>query len=405
MAYPYDANLIATGMTERVFVVPEVTFGTAVAPTADDGVLVIATPRIEQFVPLIDDAQRRNTHSYGDPIRGKLDVGTWELQCYVKPSGALGTAPECGPLLKALFGVETVTSSTSVVYTFKPAGGAMPTLTIWRGNNIMAQRAAGCVVKRGEFRLLSDPSSDGSVLQATFSGECVSMIQATRDQLASNTTGSASVMVVTDGQKFQVGMRVQIDDAGTIDDNSGAGYPITGISTNTLTVTGTVAAHTASANTVVEPWLPSTVTEVGVAVHSGIGSATLGGDSVYLTEETVTVENEVMIPVNIRGSSEYPGARQVRATKRRVGREASMYYVPGAGSGNAWYRHLNVSGVAFNSQVNNRSGVDAVKFLSPRAFLEGPQIEGDEAQTLRCAMRTAWTSAYDTELSLSFSAP
>lgn len=402
----YDQYQIATAMTQKFFIVPETTAGTAVAPAATDGVRLTAFNWGEQPKPRIPDEQLRNTHSPGDPIAGKFEVGTWTAQGYLKLPGALGTPCEMEELLYGLCGVQTTTGSTSDVFTLLAAGSVMPTFTLWWGNNIEARRMKGCIVKRAEFRFLAEPAAAGSVLQVTFSGEGIDQRRCIKDQLASDINGSGSTIVVTDGGKFEVGMLVQVNDDGTVDDNSGAGYEITGISTNTLTVgTDVPDAATAAATVVVEPFLPS-ITEVGAPAHAGIGTCTVGGDAADMTEATFVHENELQILANIQGTSEYPLPRYLRATKRNYsGSQISTYMRPGGHAGKAWYRHVNLTNVAVVLQVNNRSGVDAFKISCPRAFIDNPEQSGTEGLIQQCGLMPAYNSSFDNEVSYSFAAP
>lgn len=406
----YNANLIPTGMTQKAFVVAETTAGTAVVPTASKGVLLIApVSNLEQPVPLIDDAQIRYTQSWGAPFQGKRSPGTVTLSCYIKPSGALGTAPEGGldNLLYGLMGVKTVNASTSVVYTLLPvSSGNMPTFTVWWGDSIESRRMKGCVVTKGTFKLVTDPAGDGSVLQADFELQGLDLRRCVVDQLGSNITATDTTITVTDATKFEVGMLVQINDAGTVDDGT-TGYVITGVNTgtNVLTISnvgGVVSPHTASSSVTVEPWLPS-ITEVGARVHSAIGACTIGGADALMTGMELTVENGVMVPEDIQGTTEFPPAVWIRADKRRISGKISTYARPGIG--NLWYKHANLTSVAINAQVNNRTGVDAFKIAQPACYIENPQRNGDKAVKVDIAYRAAFNSSFDNELTLSFAAP
>lgn len=52
------------------------------------------------------------------PLKGSRNARTcsWSMSLYPVGSGAAGTPPDCGPLLEAAFGAETITAGTSVVY-------------------------------------------------------------------------------------------------------------------------------------------------------------------------------------------------------------------------------------------------------------------------------------------------
>ena len=100
MSNAYNANLYPTNLTRRVFVKKQSAVGTTPSFAAADALLVISPPKLDQGASMIDDAEIRNTLSPGDPIPGKFDVGTWELESYIKLPGAVDTSPEASPSLR-----------------------------------------------------------------------------------------------------------------------------------------------------------------------------------------------------------------------------------------------------------------------------------------------------------------
>mgnify|MGYP000555930227 CR=1 FL=1 len=106
----YNANRYNTAMTERIFAAPEVTNGTAVAPTAAYGLKLLSGCKVDQEVPHLTDEQRRYTFSMGDPIQGKRNVGAFNIPIYMNMPSALGTAPEWRRLMNSVCGIETVTA-------------------------------------------------------------------------------------------------------------------------------------------------------------------------------------------------------------------------------------------------------------------------------------------------------
>lgn len=408
----YNANLIATGMTQKAFLVAETTAGTAVVPTAAKGLLLIApVNELEQPVPLIDDDQIRFTQSWGSPFQGKRSRGTVKFSCYIKPSGALGTAPEGGldNALYGLMGVKTVNAGTSVVYTLMPvASGAMPTFTFWWGDAIESRRMCGLVINKATIKLATDPAGQGSVLQADFEGQGIDLRRCIVDQLGANILAAATTVTATNSKKFEVGMLIQINNAGTVDSGT-AGYMISAInySTHVLTIStagGIVSPHTASADVTIEPYLPA-ITEVGARVHSGIGACTIGGSAALMTGMELVIENGVEVPEDIQSTSEYPPAVFIRADKRKISGKLSTYMRPGSPSGDAWYNHSNQTSLAINAQVNNRTAVDAFKIAQPACYIENPVRSGDKAIKQEIAWRAAFNSTFDNELTLSFAAP
>lgn len=399
----YNANRYNTAMTERIFAAPETTNGTAVAPTAAYGLKLLSGCKVDQEVPHLTDEQRRYTFSMGDPIQGKRNVGAFNIPIYMNMPSALGTAPEWRRLMKSVCGVETVTADTSVVYTLSGPTVAPNTVTLWYLDLISQRRATGAIVKELALKYNSAPSDQGSIFNAAFSGEFLQQSKCTEDLLNTATDGSSSVLVVTDGTKFQVGNRVQVNDNGTIDDNSGAGYPITAISTNTLTVTGTVAAHATPANCTVEPWAPSTVTEVGSPAHAGIGTSSIAGTTIKMVSADVKITSPWMIPTDEQSTNEYPGASYVPANKREISGTVKLY--DKSGLGGFFGKHQAHTPVSMTLGVQHRNGLVAFKLEMPRVFLGYPTYDGDSARYATFPFKAAWSSAYEDEATISLIAP
>lgn len=399
----YNANRYNTAMTERIFAAPETVNGTTVAPTAGYGLKLLSGSKLDQEVPHLTDEQRRYTFSMGDPVQGKRNVGAFNIPIYLNMPSALGTAPEWRRLMKSLCGVETVTADTSVVYTLGGPTVAPNTLSLWYLDLISQRLGRGGIVKEMALKYSSAPADQGSIFNAAFSGEFLQQSRCVEDLLNTATSGSGSVLVVTDGTKFQVGNRVQVNDAGTIDDNSGAGYPITGISSNTLTVTGTVAAHATPANCTVEPWGPSTVTEVGSPAHAGIGVSSIGGTTIQMVSADVKITSPWMIPTDEQSTNEYPNASYVPANKREISGTIKLY--DKSGLGGFFGKHQAHTPVAITLGVQHRNGLVAFKLALPRAFLGYPTFDGDAARYATFPFRAAWSSAYEDEATISLIAP
>ena len=409
MANAYNANLIATGQTKVAFVKKETTAGTAITVAAADAILCIAPPVLKQGAPAIENAEIRNTHSPGDPILGKFDVGTWEIEAYMKLPDALGVAPEGGmaALLEGLFGDQAIVADTSVTWTFKPAGQQMPTYTIKTGDAVEAMEMCGCIVTSAEITRETAPTGDGSVFHAKFQGEGLQLRHAIVDQLGANILSSASTVTATNGKKFDAGMRIQINNNGTVDDNTGAGHKIGSISGNVLTLTGSTisGAHTASAAVTIEPWVPSTQTEVGDPVHAGRGLTTIDGDTADATGYSITIDTGNKVLTNVESLTAYPAARYCRATRRAPRIKFTTYKRPGDPVAEARYNHANLVPVAVNTKVVNPAGDVAWHITAPRCTLGEPVESGNEAVEMEFEFMPAFDAAYDDEVAISIAAP
>lgn len=410
MANTYNANLYPTNLTRRVFVKKQSAVGTTPSFTAADALLVISPPKLDQGASMIDDAEIRNTLSPGDPIPGKFDVGTWELESYIKLPGAVDTSPEGGldALLEGLMGVKTVNSGTSVVYSFKPvSAGDMPWLSILAGDAIEGELATDCVVTSCEITRETAPSGDGSVFRAKFSGEFVRYRHAIVDELAADIdTGTEDQEIeVTNGKKFDVGMRVQINDNGTVDHNSNAGYLIDSITGDVLHVTTAIAGdHTASSSVTIEPWLPASQTEVGVAVHAGFGLTTVDGNTADATGYSIKIDTGTKLLVNIESLSSYAPGRQSRATRRMPEIKVDTYKRPGEPVASAWYNHRTGTPVAVNTRVVHPTANVAFWIEAPRCFLEKPAPGGSDVIEFSMTYKPKKNSGVDNEVVLSLKA-
>lgn len=411
MSNTYNANLYPTNLTRRVFVKKQSAVGTTPSFAAADALLVISPPKLDQSAPTIEDAEIRNSLSPGDTIPGKFDVGSWELESYIKIPSALGTAPEGGldALFEGLMGVRTVTGEPSVVYTFRPiASGDMPWLSILAGDAIEAELATDCIVTSCEITRETAPTGDGSVFRAKFSGEFVRYRHAIVDQLGANIVIATEdqEIEVTNGKKFDVGMRVQINDDGTIDHNSNAGYLIDSITGDVLHVTTAIAGnHTASSSVTIEPWLPATQTEVGTAVHAGRGLTTVDGNTADATGYSITIDTGTKLLVNIESLDDYPPGRQSRATRRMPSIKMSTYKRPGEPVASAWYNHITGTPVAVNTKVVEPAGVVAFHVECPRCFSERPVPGGSDVIEMELEYKPKKNTSNDNEVVLSFKAP
>jgi len=410
MSNTYNANLYPTNLTRRVFVKKQSAVGTTPSFAAADALLVISPPKLEQAAPQIEDAEIRNTLSPGDPIPGKFDVGTWELESYVKLPSSLGTAPEGGldALFEGLMGVKTVTASTSVVYTLKPiTSGDMPWLSILAGDAIEGELATDCVVTSCEITRETAPTGDGSVFRAKFSGEFVRYRHAIVDQLAADIVIATEdqEIEVTNGKKFDVGMRVQINDDGTVDHNTNAGYLIDSITGDVLHVTTAIAGnHTASSSVTIEPWLPASQTEVGTAVHAGRGLTTVDGNTADATGYSINIDTGTKLLVNIESLQDYPPGRQSRATRRQPSIKLSTYKRPGEPVASAWYNHRTGTPVAVNTKVVHPTANVGFHIEAPRCFSERPAPSGSDVIEFEMEYRPKKNSGNDNEVVLSLKA-
>ena len=95
------SNQIASADTQTLWAVIEDSPGVFKAPAATDAVLVTENMTIKQEREFLENRQRMPSLSKAGTIAGGYNAGEWSAKCYIQPSGAAGTAPVPGQLLKA----------------------------------------------------------------------------------------------------------------------------------------------------------------------------------------------------------------------------------------------------------------------------------------------------------------
>ena len=244
--------------------VAETALGTGVVPVAGDG-FVVTDCEITPVYDFHDVPDRRGTRSRMEQVAGRVGA-TFKMSGALRPSSALGTAPDIGLVIKHALGVETVNASTSVVYTLLEDPSILFG-TLYSSLDDLQEGVVGAVIQTLTFKWTG---RDFITWDATGIG--VDILEAGLD--AANGSGSTVTALIVDDADFYAPYGVIKIGS---DDNSGAGYQITAVNytTNTLTIT---PAATWSDNDVVAPFLPA-VTNTGSALYGTKGKLSLDGDS------------------------------------------------------------------------------------------------------------------------------
>lgn len=140
---PY--NIIPT-RAERIYLQPEVTFGTFVVATDDSACRLIRCTMTPSF-PMLIRADKTGTLSQTVGIPGRI-YGTYEVEMSLVGNGVAGVQPDAFVLLEAAFGqAGVVVADTSVTYSLSDASYAFD---LWSYRNIngaagadLEQRLAG----------------------------------------------------------------------------------------------------------------------------------------------------------------------------------------------------------------------------------------------------------------------
>ena len=128
------ANTYALGRKSRIFIVPEVTAGTAVAHAGTD-ILSHKAASLTYSEPESEVDERKGTAGVLRFIRDAAHTVSWSVSdAYFKPAAAAATAPESSDILKAAFGSQYAGHSSSVTV----QASASPTVSSCTLNSVAA---------------------------------------------------------------------------------------------------------------------------------------------------------------------------------------------------------------------------------------------------------------------------
>lgn len=281
------ANLHALPRERKFYAKAETTFGTAAQPAGTDALKI--RPGTQFGAAAITRTARndnRATRDVLERITGNIDPIDFTVETFLLPSGSAGTAPDAGPLFKAAMGVETVSGGVSVTYSTTDTQGAQDSLTLYdQISYVLSEHLVGAVVQEMKIS-----GSGGDTPIVTFTGQGKNHWLTGRSALAG--AFSTSTVTVADGSMFKVGSLVAIIDPTTlavVDSNSGAGFPVTAVSGNDVTVTGTPTGTDAA--DILIPWSPTETTAGSPLSGKDLATMTLGGSAVRVTQWEVSLAN------------------------------------------------------------------------------------------------------------------
>ena len=367
----------------------ESTFGTEVKPAATDAVRLTGDGTISQPRVYVDDPQRVHSYSRTDRLQAGYDPGELSFPTFCKPSGTAGTKPPGAALYKSLFGRETVTPSTSVVYELLRLSDTRPGVTVWLKKGHTVFRAVGCVLNQGVFRIAAG-NDEAGFAQVEVSGLFAKLLITGTDEVKTAAASNATAVVVKDSRKFDVGAYVTIGSAGTE-------YRVTAIDrgTDTLTVSPALGAK-ADPNDVVAPSVPD-VTDSGAPIAGRLGTAQHGAQTLPLLSSELTLNNNVEFFGGEKTASVYPerfgnGARTVDVS------------VDVRWDANAT-RFFSLHRTHDKSDVKIPAGSTAgsiVELLAKNVALDFPTVNDDTVRALTIGGAAFAGDALDDELHLTF---
>lgn len=285
----------ALGRRQRFYSALEATFGTFVKPVTGDALKVLSSS-FEFGQERRDRIDAKQTRSLLERITARKTC-SWSMECYCIPSGTGATRPDTDQLLAAAIGKSTVSGST-VVYSltdnqsgFDIAGTIYPSLTLVREASKTVMEAL--VGAMPESLKISFAGADEP--RFAFEGFAKDHIHTGSTGVVSSRSTTSVTLGSGQGKDYQAGSVVFFEVAATgavRASNSGAGYKVLTVSTDTLTFTEDVQADGVVATDLCLPFVP-TETTTGSPINgiSGSLAITAPATSLIITGGEIMVKN------------------------------------------------------------------------------------------------------------------
>ena len=293
----------AIGRQEKLFVVPETTFGTAASAPASGNAIRFMEANFAQAEERIYRTDKRSTRSYLETIVKKVSV-QWSLKGYLLPSGAAGTAPDgWDDIFESAFGTETVNASTSVVYSL--AKEFEKPLTFHRGmGSSLSDASFGEMIRGGVVNQLTFNLDGTSEAMVSASGFAADILRAGVGTISTDSGTLITFSGTGEAHNFDAGIYVDVD---SVTDQLISAVNTTG---NTITV----PSHTAQSNG--EFVVPSAVIKsqsfvsTAVPISGILGSCTLESTSFTILGAEITLNNGAKVHLDHYGTSKADGYHQ-----------------------------------------------------------------------------------------------
>lgn len=379
------ASGIGIARQQSFFMKKETVQGTLVYPVAGDYIVAADFITMNQKENYEDSPKIYNSRDVTDVCMNQTPAGEWSISVLLQPSGVAGTAPAENALMEAAFGKATTVGGTSVTY---EQSIEKPSYSIWLKKGHTVYHASGATVN--DLKLMFDSSC---YVKGEFSGQFMKMGWAGSSQLATAFTSGTSV-TVDDARLYTVGSKIYFENAaGTVkNDNTGAGYTVTGINTSTNVVTFTPSASTAFA---VDDWIKGFVpdgTEVGTGpIQAKKGIVKIDTVSTRTRSFELTMTDNIKYLEDERTTSGYSesfveGQRNVTGSLSIYFRNTDLKY---------YYESRNKDYKNFQLAIGDTAG-SIITFSALRTLIEMPEVETVDATLgLKCAIRCIGTSGED----------
>jgi len=387
------ATRFAYANEEECFAVLETTCGALKKPTAADRMYSVG-PVIGTYKQSFDpDEQIRPGASHLAPFKGLKNVGDWNMDSYVKPSGVRGTPPEHAALYQCLFGAETIDLAPPVPSTVTYSlANQLDSFSLWskKGHTVFARR--GCTVEEGKFNI-----SGGERATVNWSGQF--MEEGYAGEIYCNDTcniAKATIQLPTGGaQLYTEGMYVNV---GT-DTNSGNGYLLTDVNytLDTITISPTLVTNQ-GVNPEITPWWRTASAEVGEPVHGKQGIVTIDVNPSVILSAEVTIKNNIEYYGDEKNDL-WTAERFGRPGKRDVTGVIEHYFLERGAS--YFYKAEYEVSQALVIPVGNVAGY-TLWLNIPYARWETPEISGDSVFKQVMGFRAIASASLNDEITAVF---
>lgn len=217
----------ATGNEDKVWAKTEATYDTALAIAATDAVDLLKL----DIQPFLNHEEIRS-HVGTASLQGETESdrgGKWSATAYLAKTNAAGTPPDIGPdLLKAAFGQETIAGS--VTYAFVDTAPGSVQLVRYTGSALY-QIINGCAVE--DWKIEFDGNKAALITLSGFFASYGFLYGAPTVNGAQSS--SATSIPINSSFAGSVGVNALIKFGS--EDNAGAGYRVTAVSSDGLTLT------------------------------------------------------------------------------------------------------------------------------------------------------------------------
>lgn len=377
MAFTQDFGL---GRSRRLVVTKEATFGTAIAPNVANG-----SNELAFLAFTCEHKQERKERMDARPTRSDISRIThkkttnWTAEVYAHPLTLTSPVNGFAQLMKAVMGVQTINSGTSVVYTLSDTQSGLDPLNF---AELLNDAAALRTVLGAVANELKIAVQGGDECKFSFSGMAKDMAWTAASTTNASTgalSGGEFAVILTDDYQFDVGSNIQV---GTSVGSASDGHLITALNRTTKTATITPAIVGAQlAGVAVVPFVRTTGTGFGLPAGQPIagvlGALTIDTVSCPIVGFDLTINNGIKMVDNeafqVTPRDAIPGRRKVTGELKILLTKAEAVRIGHAKNSTFTVRDLavNIGGPT----GTNRIQIDMDRCEFDFAGLEIPEAE------------------------------